>query len=166
MLTRAWKQRMYNLRDHFQVVICLFFKFESMCKLFHKKMRQFKLVCGQGKHLAASLRMVSHRLILMLRQKKTRKWSILHMEKTDKWWSWILTDLASLLRRILCQWSCISFTNFVKLQQADVLSRWDSSDSTDNCSTAQFNWPPFTNWWIWQLDTYKTLYFHKNLCRF
>ena len=74
----------------------------------------------------------------------------------------MLTHLANLLRRIFRQWSCISLTNLVKLQHAESLSKRPSSDSTDNCSTAQFHWPLSTNCWIWQLCKRNVHLFIKN----
>ena len=57
------------------------------------------------------------------------------------------------MRRIFCQCRCISFTNLVKLQHLESLRSLANSDSTVNCSTAQFNWPLSTNCWSWKLKT-------------
>lgn len=76
---------------------------------------------------------------------------LLKLLKRENFCFTMWTHQANLLRRIFCQWSCISLTNLVKLQHADSLSKRPNSDSTDNCSTAQFHWPLSTNCWIWQL---------------
>ena len=80
-----------------------------------------------------------------------RSFGLLKLLSSENFCFTMLTHLANLLRRIFCQWSCISLTNLVKLPHADSLSSTPSSESTDNCSTAQFHWPLSTNWWIWQL---------------
>ena len=79
-----------------------------------------------------------------------------HLTSETKVLTHVMSYLANLLRSIFCQCSCISLINLVKLLQAESVNKRAISESTDNCSTAWFNWPTSINCSIWQLKKFKT----------